>query len=249
MNETFERYVTKRGKKGFAGFLLSVLKIITLTAFLFIFISSFLLTSYRVDSSSMKPTLDVGDRILSTPLLFGPKIPLTTHRFPGFRKPERGDLVVVIPPYCDRDIFLMHVVDPIASLFTRTEGSVLESGDFRKLDRLMVKRILGIPGDKVKMEDFILYIHPPGSVGFYREQELIPVDYGINVEFTPKGWTDDLPFSGNMEEIVLKEGEYFLLGDNRTGSSDSRAWGPILFSRIVGKAFVQYWPFNRFHWI
>jgi signal peptidase I len=51
-----------------------------------------------------------------------------------------------------------------------------------------------------------------------------------------------IPFSGDGEEITLREGEYFVLGDNRPESSDSRSWGPLPSSRIVGKVIFRYWP-------
>jgi signal peptidase I len=116
------------------------------------------------------------------------------------------------------------------------------------MSEYMVKRIIGIPGDMVMMKNFTAYIKPPGSSDFVKEDTLIKETYTIAVEknYFIKGWDKHLPFSGTMEVIYLDEDQYFVLGDNRTASNDSRSWGPLSFFRISGKIIFRYWPFNRF---
>ena len=88
-------------------------------------------------------------------------------------------------------------------------------------DRLWIKRVVGLPGDKIKIQDNILYING----------ELITEDYVVH------------PCVGNyacnLEEIILGEDEYIILGDNRNGSRDSRIIGPISKSEIVGKVLIN----------
>jgi signal peptidase I len=88
----------------------------------------------------------------------------------------------------------------------------------------LVKRVIGLPGDTLAARDGHVYVN----------------DRLLNEPYLPKGTlTDDLP------RTVIPAGSYFMMGDNRTASSDSRVFGPIRRSTIIGRAFVKMWPFNR----
>lgn len=245
MQKAYEKYTTKRGLRRFLRFISTIVKLLLMTFILFMGVSTFLLSSYRVESFSMEPTLHEGDRILASPLVFGAKFPLTSRRLPGFKTPERGDLVVLQPPFSKRKSFIVSIVEPVMHLFSRSDESYLQNGNMKTFDGCMVKRVIGIPGDTVKVEDFIVAIKPSGSSTFYKEQVIIETEYDLIVDFAPRGWQKGLPFSGNLDELFLKEDEYFVVGDNRTGSSDSRSWGPLAFSHIIGKVIFHYWPFSR----
>ena len=68
----------------------------------------------------------------------------------------------------------------------------------------------------------------------------------VTIENLPENWDTALPFSGAYPEITLKEGEYFVLCDNRIASSDSRLWGPLQAdTQIKGRILMRYWPFSR----
>ena len=113
---------------------------------------------------------------------------------------------------------------------------------------MSVKRVVGLPGDTIRMSGFMAYIRPPDAEDFFEETSLIEEPYTVLIDkdYLVEGWENDFPFTGNMEEIVLGEHQYFVLGDNRTVSSDSRSWGALPLSRITGKCFFRYWPFNAF---
>ena len=88
----------------------------------------------------------------------------------------------------------------------------------------LVKRVIALPGDTIAARDGRVYIN----------------DRLLNEPYLPKGTrTDDLP------RTVIPAGSYFMMGDNRNASSDSRVFGPIRRSTIIGRAFVKMWPFNR----
>ncbi len=242
MYKTYERYSTGIGLRLTRDFLFPLLKIILITFLLYLLVSSFVITSYRVDSGSMRPTLQEGDRILTAPLVYGAKLPLFKKRFPGFDQPKRGDIVVVIDPaYPDRSLFL-RAVETAINFITLQKGSIIRDAGGGKAPRFIVKRIVGLPGDTVKISAYSAHIKPPSSAIFYEEHELSESAYTIQQVQPPHGWKDEYLVSGNMPGITLGKTEYFLLGDNRSASSDSRSWGPIEEDRILGKAIVRYWP-------
>jgi len=94
-----------------------------------------------------------------------------------------------------------------------------------------IKRIIGLPGERIKIEDNSLFIN-----GQKLEEEYLPKETIISGgSFLPK-----------REEIIIPPDHYFVLGDNRSHSSDSREWGWIEKEEIVGRAFLRYWPPEKF---
>lgn len=89
-----------------------------------------------------------------------------------------------------------------------------------------IKRVIGLPGEKVEIK---------GGKVFINGRALDETSYLGNTSFTDeKGFT----------EVTLKKGEYFVLGDNRQASSDSRIWGVVPRDRIIGRVFIRAWPFS-----
>jgi signal peptidase I len=105
-----------------------------------------------------------------------------------------------------------------------------------------VKRVIGIPGDTVRLAGFSVSLKPRGGSDFVPEKQLIPGQFEIRTSLEAKGWGPNYPLAGNSEEVRLGDEQYFVLGDNRTESSDSRSWGPVTMDRIVGKVIYRYWP-------
>lgn len=89
-----------------------------------------------------------------------------------------------------------------------------------------IKRVIGVPGDKIEIKDGNIYINDA-----LLEEEYIPESYTT----LPGAYT-------RLGPVFIGENEYFVCGDNRSHSSDSRAWGPVGMSDIVGKVFFRYWP-------
>jgi signal peptidase I len=94
-----------------------------------------------------------------------------------------------------------------------------------------IKRIIGTPGDKVRISGGKVYLNGEELLENY-----LPVS-----AFTPSG-----NFAREGVEVVVPDNQYFVLGDNRTGSSDSREWGFVKREEFIGKVFFRYFPFNRF---
>jgi len=93
----------------------------------------------------------------------------------------------------------------------------------------LIKRVVGLPGERIQLQGGQVYIN----------------DRLLIEAYTTPG---DSPFDTD-QSTTLKEGQYFLLGDNRPGSSDSRLWGPVFRQDIQGKVSVQLWPLGRLHFI
>lgn len=94
-----------------------------------------------------------------------------------------------------------------------------------------IKRVIGLPGDTIQIQDSSLYINGK----HLEENYLAPGTPTHGADYINEGAT-----------IQVKENQYFVFGDNRTNSSDSRNWGPITKQEIVGKTFFRYWPLKNF---
>lgn len=94
-----------------------------------------------------------------------------------------------------------------------------------------IKRIIGLPGDHVKLENSAYYINGVKLT----EPYIAPDLFTYNGSYLQEGM-----------EIIIPQGDYFVSGDNRPRSSDSREWGPIHKSAIIGKSQLRYWPMDRF---
>lgn len=92
-----------------------------------------------------------------------------------------------------------------------------------------IKRILGVPGDTIEVKDDHIIVN-----GHPLAEPYIPEEFETLAGAYTKG-----------RAITLGDQEYFAVGDNRPYSSDSRAWGPIKKTDIIGRAFFRYWPFTR----
>lgn len=177
---------------------------------------SFLAEPYQIPSQSMLPTLEVGDFILVNKFAYGLRLPVLNTRIVAVGEPERGDIMVFVPPH-----------DP----------------------RYFIKRVVGIPGDRIRYQDKRLYINGErAEYALEREFEArLPfADQAVPVrEYRESFGEGDhriyrYPFPEPAREWVVPEDGYFMMGDNRGRSEDSRVWGFVSEDHIVGKA-VAVW--------
>lgn len=178
---------------------------LVLALLIFLAIRSVVL-NFRVDGNSMAPTLQNGEMLivnrrayshinLSALVNWLPGVELNgEHEWYPFGRPQRGDIVVFTPP-----------------------RTAVGSEPY-------IKRIIGLPGDRVSIHDGAVYING----------DRLPETY-VASETRTRG-IDDRP------ETVVSPGHVIVLGDNRGASRDSRMFGEVPMSNIIGKAWVTYWP-------
>lgn len=177
---------------------------------------SFLVEPFRIPSGSMIPTLWVGDFILVNKFTYGIRLPVVNKKFIDVGTPQRGDVAVFRFPE-----------DP--------------STDY-------IKRIVGLPGDRIEYRDKTVFINgepvPQTNVGPYTQVSTgIPLPAKLQSE-SLNGVEHKMVihpnYLGRLDrgEWRVPEGNYFVMGDNRDNSNDSRAWGFVPERNLVGKAFM-----------
>lgn len=196
------------------------------------FIRSVIAEPFRIPSGSMVPTLEIGDHILVTKYSYGFKIPLTRIPIGTPGTPERGDVVVFVKPGQGEDTFAKQFDLPFPPFATQ---------DY-------VKRVVGLPGDKVKMVNNTLYVNGTAQlktrVGAYkfvnsRCYQTSTTKYSESFDGKEHEILNNNGFSSTFadsEERTVPEGHIFVMGDNRDNSSDSRDWGFVPVKNIKGKA-------------
>jgi signal peptidase I len=176
---------------------------------------SFLVEPFQIPSSSMVPTLEVGDYILVNKYTYGIRLPVIRTKVLALNEPKRGDVMVFFPPHMN--------------------------------DTYYIKRVVGLPGDNITYRDKRLFVN-----GEEVPQEMLAVlpeglsRYQMGME-TLGGvrhlFQNDESRPARDFSVEVLPGHYFMMGDNRDNSSDSRVWGQVPEKDIVGKAFAVW-----MHW-
>jgi signal peptidase I len=206
-------------------------------------IRQFVVEPFRIPSGSMFPTLLIGDHLFVNKLAYGPSVPFSELRLPGFSEPKRGD-VVVFEVARPRNKIGGRDIQPVD---LAPEGAPTE--DF-------VKRLVGLPGDRIAWRGGRVYINDVRLEVLPTEEEFVD-ESGRSF---PMSWEDlgncrhailDDPRSRSRRESrldrgtwVVEPGRYFMMGDNRDNSNDSRVWGSVRQEELKGPAFILYWSWN-----
>ncbi len=196
-----------------------------------LFIKTFIVDVYKIPTGSMIPTIEVGDFIIASKFIYGAKIPFTKKRLPSVRDPRRGDIIIFLAPYYDPPNVFVQMFTPI--VYTLTLGFV----NIDPQPKFYVKRCIGLPGDEIEIINKDVYVNGKHLEGWWPEHHADP-------EIIPPG--DSLmnhrDFYG---PLIIPEDSYFMMGDNRDQSNDSRFWGFVERHEIFGKSLFRYWPPGR----
>jgi signal peptidase I len=193
-----------------------------------LFILTFLGQNFVIPSGSMENTLLIGDHLAVDRITLAP--PTKWMPLVHYREPKRGDIIVFIKPVPDLD----------------AEG--------KPQYLFLVKRLIGVPGDHIHLRDGIVIINgvaqPPPKEG-----EISPtgdkdfLDEFPSIPPTPEheateAWSVDFPNHIENGDLVVPPGQYFMMGDHRHSSLDSRFWGFVPRENIVGRPLFNYWSFK-----
>ena len=193
-----------------------------------LFILTFLGQNFVIPSGSMEKTLLVGDHLVVDRITLAP--PTKWMPLVHYREPKRGDIVVFIKPVPDLD------------------------ADGKPQYLFLVKRLVGVPGDRIHLRNGIVIINgvaqsppkdgeisPSNDTEFLDEYPSIPPtpDHGAT-----EAWSVDFPSHIEDGNLVVPPGKYFMMGDHRHNSLDSRYWGFVPRENIVGRPLFNYWSFK-----
>jgi signal peptidase I len=190
-----------------------------------LFIRQFIVEAFKIPSGSMIPTLTIGDHLLVNKFVYGPRIPFTDSRLFSWKEPKRGEIIVFKYPENEEKNF--------------------------------IKRIVGVPGDKIEIKNGKLFINDQmvpvtelgdyegkdqsGGLPFYSKPKLLEERLGT-VQHRILYLRDQSGY--NFGPKIIPRESVFVMGDNRDNSQDSRVWGFVNYSKILGRALIIYWSWD-----
>jgi len=187
---------------------------------LFLIIRTFIIEAFQIPTGSMERTLLAGDFLFVNKAVYGAQIPGTNARLPGFERPARGDVIVFAYPK-----------DPTLNY---------------------VKRVIGVPGDLVEMRAGQVYVNNVALAEPY-VQRIDPLHDNHESKFNwQRGFLEGFapderyhPTRDTWGPLRVPARKYFVLGDNRDNSEDSRYWGFVDARAVKGRPLVVYFSYDR----
>ncbi|ABF13968.1 signal peptidase I [Candidatus Palibaumannia cicadellinicola] len=233
-------------------------------------VRSFIIEPYQIPSSSMMPTLLVGDFILVNKFAYGIKNPITQNTIINIGHPKRGDIVVFQYPYNTKQTYVKRVIglpgdlvsyDPIVKHITIKPGWVNHNTS--------KKSEIAVTYSDITLSDFVQNLNTDNHCYtnnnftqqikidrlFCRNVRLLQCQESLdgvvhNILFLPKLDQDQSNINNQLAAYMLREwivpqDQYFMMGDNRDNSSDSRYWGFVPEKNLVGKAIIIWISFDK----
>lgn len=204
---------------------------------------SFVVAPFHIPSSSMVPTLLVGDFILVNKFDYGLRLPVINTKIIPVGQPRRGDVLV------------FHYPEASARRYCQANPLCADTGGMREVYSSAgtdyIKRIIGLPGDHIAYRDGTLYVNGNAMqdkvLGLYTGHDALGAT--LLQEKSGNVTHDILAFDsqvGPQGEWTVPAGKYFVMGDNRGNSFDSRYWGFVPAHDIVGRAFFIWFNIDAF---
>ena len=196
------------------------IKSIAAALVLWLLLRTMLVGAFHITSGSMERTLLVGDVLFVNKALYGAEVPLTNKHLPAFRQPRRGDVVV----------------------FDSAEEPGLT----------VVKRIIGVPWDTIEMRDNVVLIN---GTPLDEPHTVVTSQPGDPADAKMRAWqlryfigedpSHYVPSLKNWGPLAVPPDSFLMMGDNRDFSYDSRYWGFLGRDRIMGKALIVYYSYDK----
>ena len=158
MIQTYETYSLKKKKNRVTDIFLFLFKLFLILFLFYFVVTTFFLSSYKVKSVSMSPGINQNESLLTSPLVSGIRFPFLKHRFKGIKSLERADVVVVIAPEYPELQFFGRLFDYFVRFLSLNQGSTVFDTGGQKIGKYILKRVIGIPGDTVKVTNFVAHI-------------------------------------------------------------------------------------------
>jgi len=202
-------------------FLVEYSKFLFPVFFVVLILRGFVVEPFKIPSGSMIPTLEVGDFILVNKFSYGLRLPVLNNKVVDLGIPDRGDVVVFRYPE-----------DP-------------------QID--YIKRVIGLPGDEIAYHNKQLYLNGEQVTNKEVSRSTIGFTEYTRYAVSLTGYEHDMQVSSNPPHFDLvttvPEGHYFVMGDNRDNSNDSRVWGFVPDANLKGRAFAIWMNFQGWsHW-
>jgi signal peptidase I len=199
-----------RGDRGRFSFLRGMPGLFVMALVLALLLKTFAVQAFSIPSESMEPTLQIGDRVL---------VNKVTYRF---HPPRRGDIIVFSDPHAAP----VHRNPASAFIHWLVSGIGFNAGSPTDY----IKRVIGLPGDRVQLIDGVVYVNGKA--------------------LAPEPYLDPSPGPPSYGPVTVPKGSLFVMGDNRGHSGDSRTiLGFIPLDRVVGRAFVIVWAPSHWRWL
>lgn len=219
-------------KKMYKGKIREFLDTIIFAVIASIIIRIFVVEAYAIPSGSMKDTFMIGDKLLANKFIYGVRTPdriplidlkIPNVKLPGLRDPKQGDIVIFKYPKDNKTNY--------------------------------VKRCIALPGQKVEIKNGDVYIDDKieGQKKFIkREYDPGEGQYCLYYEITMNDGTkyiirhydNKYTMYQNWGPVTVPDNHYFMMGDNRDNSLDSRSWGYVPYENILGKPMIIFWSWN-----
>ena len=191
------------------------------TAISILFVYAFVAQNFLIPSASMASTILVGDHDIVDQVSLAPNSPWA--RIMPYRELRRGEPVVFFKPILEPD------------------GS----------EDILVKRVVGVPGDRIHLRGGVLYVNGvaqhepyaamPTAANYQPYRDDFPLILPRNVPGVTARWSLELPQHIDGDDLVVPPDSYFMMGDNRTNSLDSRYWGFVQRKNLIGRPLFIYW--------
>lgn len=211
------------------------------TVIMALFGMTFIVQAVKVPTGSMENTITIGDHLLVNKFIFAPGESLP---FLPQREIKRGDIIVFKYPG------------------NRYDPRRDERPDNKPITTNYVKRVIGLPGDHIRMEGRNVIVNgnalPEHQIEAIDHNDKAPLELvrnppqkpgeTYNVYYGPDFVEEDYPIfklEGDGHEVVIPAGKYFVMGDNRNNSEDSRYWGFVPRELVIGRAMFVYWSYDE----
>ena len=207
----------KKHSKSTAASLIELVVIIVVALGLALGIQAFIIKPYRIPSGSMEPTLAIGQRVL------------VNRIGTDFSEPHIGEIAVFHPPEGAEQ----EECGPTPHVVKLGGAACSQPVPKQDSGTNFIKRVVAGPGDEIYIKEGHVFRKAAGSSSFVREKDSYIRECGVS------------PECNFPTPIKIPAGHWFMMGDNRGESDDSRFWGPVPTGWIIGGAVATYWPPDR----